>query len=183
MADRFIYQVAVEAFFVRAMKDRLDAPAKARLREAGIALDEPLLSVYPSDVFHRCVAIASQAAFPQAAADEACRLSGRAHIDSFVQSYSGKMMSALARQISPQMILDYTATFIRLGNNFTESRARATGPKTSELWLNDVGGLPSWYAGVVQRGLEVANVKGVEVQIVPAEAPPAATFVVSWQGR
>ena len=182
MADRYIYQVAVEAFFERAMKDRLDAAAKGRLREAGLALDEPLLSVYPSDVFHRCVAIAAQAVFPDVDADEACRRAGRAHIDSFVQSYSGKMMSALARQISPQMILDYTATFIRLGNNFTESRARALGPKKSELWLNDVGGIPSWYAGVVQRGLEVANVKAVEVVLGASEAP-AATFVVSWQGR
>ena len=182
MADRYIYQVAVEAFFVRAMKDRLDGPAKERLRGAGLALDEPLLSVYPSDVFHRCVDLAAQAAFPDVGREEACRRAGRAHIDSFVQSYSGKMMAALARQISPQMILDYTATFIRLGNNFTESRARVLGPKKSELWLNDVGGVASWYAGVVQRGLEVANVKEVEVEIGPA-TPPAATFVVSWQGR
>jgi uncharacterized protein (TIGR02265 family) len=180
--DRFIYQVAVESFFVRALGSRLDTVARARLREAGLALDEPLLSVYPSEVFHRCVSIAAQAAYPELPAAEACRRAGRDHIDAFIQSYSGKMMAALARQISPQMILDYTATFIRLGNNFTESRARPSGPNRSELWLNDAGGVPEWYAGVLERGLEVSNVKGVEVRVAAAD-PPAATYDVSWTGR
>ncbi len=56
LADRYIYQVAIEAFFIRAMRGRLDAAAKRRLRDAGIAVDEPLLSVYPAEVFHRGVA-------------------------------------------------------------------------------------------------------------------------------
>jgi uncharacterized protein (TIGR02265 family) len=183
VADRFIYQVAVEAFLVRAMKGRLDAVAKGRLREAGISLDEPLLSVYPADVFHRCVAIAAQAAYPGATPEDASYRAGLDHLEGFVQSYPGKMMAALARQIDPRMILEYTATFIRLGNNFTESRARALGPKRSELWLNDVGEVPHWYRGIVQRGLEVANVKGVEVLVTGASPPPAATFDVSWSGR
>ena len=182
MADRFIYQVAVEAFFVRAMKGRLDAVAKGRLREAGISLDEPLLSVYPADVFHRCVAIAAQAAYPGETLEDATYRAGRDHIDGFVQSYPGKMMAALARQIEPRMILEYTATFIRLGNNFTESRSRVLGPKRSELVLNDVGEVPHWYRGIVQRGLEVANVKGVEVQVTAA-TPPSVTLDVSWAGR
>ena len=182
VADRYIYQVAVEAFFLRAMRGRLDDAAKARLREAGISVDEPLLSVYPADVFHRGVAIAASAAYPGVPADEAHHRVGRDHIDAFVQSYPGKMMAALARQIAPRMILEYTATFIRLGNNFTESRARALGPTRSELWLNDVGEVPDWYGGIVHRGLEVANVKGVSVRKAES-APPSATFDVSWTGR
>ena len=183
MADRYIYQVAVRSFFERAVGSRLDAAARARLRDAGLALDEPLLSVYPSEVFHRCVTIAAQAAYPELGPDEACRQAGRDHIDAFIQSYSGKMMAALARQISPQMILDYTATFIRLGNNFTESRTRTLGDRRVELWLNDVGEVPAWYCGIVQRGLERANVKGVAVTIAPGSAPPSATYNVSWSGR
>jgi len=182
VADRFIYQVAVEAFFVRAMKGRLDALARGRLREAGISLDEPLLSVYPADVFHRCVAIAAQAAYPGETLEDATYRAGRDHIDGFVQSYPGKMMAALARQIEPRMILEYTATFIRLGNNFTESRSRVLGPKRSELVLNDVGEVPHWYRGIVQRGLEVANVKGVEVGVTAA-TPPSVTLDICWTGR
>jgi uncharacterized protein (TIGR02265 family) len=80
------------------------------------------------------------------------------------------------------MILEYTATFIRLGNNFTESRSRVLGPKRSELVLNDVGEVPHWYRGIVQRGLEVANVKGVEVGVTAA-TPPSVTLDISWTGR
>jgi uncharacterized protein (TIGR02265 family) len=183
VADRFIYQVAVEAFFLRAMQGRLDGGARARLREAGLSIDEPLLSVYPADVFHRCVALAAEAAYPALAPAEAHYRAGLDHIDAFVQSYPGKMMAALARQIDPRMILDYTATFIRLGNNFTESRARSLGARHSELWLNDVGEVPGWYRGIVQRGLELANVKGVEVGPTGATAPPSVTFDVTWTGR
>ncbi len=183
LADRYIYQVAVEAFFLRAMRGRLDDAAQARLREAGIALDRPLLSVYPADVFHRCVALAAEAAYPGVPAEEAHHRVGRDHIDAFVQSYPGRMMAALARQIAPRMILEYTATFIRLGNNFTESRARALSPTRSELWLNDVGEVPHWYGGIVQRGLEVSNVKGVTVRVADAADPPSATYDVSWTGR
>ncbi|HEX9401150.1 MAG TPA: DUF2378 family protein [Anaeromyxobacter sp.] len=183
MADRYIYQVAVEAFFLRAMQGKLDAVAKARLRDAGMAVDEPLLSVYPADVFHRCVAVTAEAVYPAATPEDALYRVGRDHIDAFIQSYPGKMMVALARQIEPRMILEYTATFIRLGNNFTESRARVVGSTRSEIWINDVGDVPGWYRGIIQRGLELANVKGVSVALLPGTPPPAATFEVNWTAR
>jgi uncharacterized protein (TIGR02265 family) len=183
MADRYIYQVAVESFFLRAMRGRLDAAAKTRLRQAGIALDEPLLSVYPAGVFHRGVAIAAEAVYPSVEHDEAQYRVGRDHIDAFIQTYPGKMMVALARQIEPRMILEYTATFIRLGNNFTESRARVLGPSSEEVWINDVGEVPAWYRGILHRGMEVSNVQGVDVRIVPGTPAPAAVYLVSWTGR
>ena len=117
------------------------------------------------------------------ARDEAHYRAGLDHIDAFVQSYPGKMMSALARQIEPRTILEYTATFIRLGNNFTETRTRVLGPKRVELWMSDVGDVPGWYRGIVQRGLERANVKGVEVRLVAGSPPPTAVYDVSWAGR
>jgi uncharacterized protein (TIGR02265 family) len=183
MADRYIYAVAVEAFFHRALAGRLDDGAKARLRDAGISVDEPLLSVYPAEVFHRAVAIAAEAVHPGVPPDEAQYRAGLDHIDAFVLSYPGKMMAALARQIEPRTILEYTATFIRLGNNFTESRTRALGPRRVEVWMNDVGEVAGWYRGIIQRGLERSNVKGVEVKLVPGTPPPAATYDVSWEGR
>ncbi len=183
MADRYIYAVAVEAFFQRALAGRVDEPLRSKLRDAGIAVDEPLLSVYPAEVFHRAVAIAAEGVYPGLAPDEAQYRAGLDHIDAFVQSYPGKMMAALARQIDPRTILEYTATFIRLGNNFTESRTRALGPKRVEVWMNDVGEVPGWYRGIVHRGLERANVKGVEVRLVPGSPPPSATYDVSWTGR
>ncbi len=183
MADRYIYAVAVEAFFLRAMAGRLDRGARARLREAGVALDEPLLSVYPAQVFHRCVAIACGAAYPHVPVEEALYLGGRDHIDAFVQSYPGKMMAALARQIDARTILEYTATFIRLGNNFTESRTRVLGPSRVELWVNDVGEVPAWYRGIILRGLEIAEVKEVAVLQVAGVTPPAASYDVVWKGR
>lgn len=183
MADRYIYAVAVEAFFLRAMGGRLDEAARARLREAGIALDQPLLSVYPAAVFHHCVALAASAVSPGVPPEEAQYRAGRDHIDAFVQTYPGKMMAALARQIDARTILEYTATFLRLGNNFTETRARALGPARVELWVNDVGEVAGWYRGIIQRGLEVAGVKGVIVEIAPVAAPPAAMYDVAWEGR
>ncbi len=183
MADRYIYAVAVEAFFHRALAGRLDAAAKTALRDAGIAVDEPLLSVYPAEVFHRGVSLAARAVYPGVDEEEAQYRAGLDHIDAFVQSYPGKMMAALARQIDPRTILEYTATFIRLGNNFTESRTRALGDRRVEVWMNDVGEVPGWYRGILQRGLERANVKGVEVLGVPGSPPPSATYDVSWAGR
>ena len=138
MADRYIYQVAVEALFLRAMEGRLDAGVKARLRDAGISLDEPLLSVYPADVFHRGVAIAAEAVYAGIPAADAHHRLGRDHIDAFVKSYPGKMMAALARQIEPRMI--------RLHRDLHPAREqlhrvarRVIGRTRSEVWMNDVG--------------------------------------------
>jgi uncharacterized protein (TIGR02265 family) len=100
-----------------------------------------------------------------------------------VLSYPGKMMAALARQIDPRTILEYTATFIRLGNNFTESRARVVGPGRAEVWMNDVGDVPGWYRGIIHRGMEVADVRSVGVELRPGTAPPAATYEVAWSER
>jgi uncharacterized protein (TIGR02265 family) len=183
MADRYVYAVAVESFFLGAMGGRLDAPVRAALREVGLALEEPLLSVYPSVVFHRAVAIAAAAVYPGRSPDDAQHLAGRDHVDAFVRSYPGKMMAALARQIEPRTILQYTSTFVRLGNNFTESRARVLGPARVEVWMNDVCDVPGWYRGILERGMEIADVKGVRVAAVPGTAPPAATYEVTWTGR
>jgi uncharacterized protein (TIGR02265 family) len=181
-AERYIYAVAAESFFLRAMAGKLDPVARAALREAGIALDQPLPSVYPAAVFHRGVAIAARAAYPGAAPDPAQFRAGRDHVDAFAHGYPGKMMAALARQIDARTILDYTATFLRLGNNYTETRTRSLGPSRVELWLNDACDVPEFYRGIVQRGLEVAGVKGVVVENVPGVAPPAAVYDVAWSG-
>jgi uncharacterized protein (TIGR02265 family) len=179
-SDRYIYAVAVEAFFHRAMAGRLDGVTRAALRDAGIALDQPLLSVYPAPVFHRCVALAAAAAYPGATPDAAQYRVGRDHIDAFVQTYPGKMMAALARQIDARTILDYTSTFIRLGNNYTETRTRPLGPSCVELWMNDVCGVPAFYRGIVQRGLEIAEVRDATVTSVEGVGAPAAAYEVRW---
>ena len=179
MPDRYVFGVAVESLFLRALDGRVDASCRAALREAGIDLDEPVLAAYPAEVFHRGVAIASAAVEPGRPPDEAQFEVGRAHIDGFVGTYPGRMMLALARQLEPRTILDYTATFIRLGNNYTESRTRALGERRVELWLNHVDGVPHWYRGIVQRGLELSGVRGVAVS--HAGGDEAATFVISWE--
>ncbi len=160
------------------MAGRLDGVARAALRETGIALDQPFASLYPADVFFRGVAIAASAAYPGATPDVAQYRAGRDHVDAFVQSYPGKMMAALARQIDARTILEYTATFLRLGNNFAHTRTRTIGPgRRVELWLNDVGGVPAFYRGIIQRGLEVAGVNGVVVtDLRGAVAPGAANL-------
>ncbi len=179
MSDRYVFGVAIESLFLRALDGRVDVACRAKLREAGIDLDEPVLAAYPAEVFHRGVAIAAQAVHPSAPPDQAQFEIGRAHIDGFVTSYPGRMMLALARQLEPRTILEYTATFIRLGNNFTESRCRALGDGQTELWMNHVYGVPHWYRGIIHRGLELAGVRGLEVR--HAGGDEAATYVVSWQ--
>jgi uncharacterized protein (TIGR02265 family) len=181
MSDWYIYAVAVEAFFLRAMRDRLDEGARQRIAEAGIELGRPLLAAYPADVFHRAVAIAAEAVRPELMPSEAHRLAGREHLDGFVESYSGRMMLAVARQLEPRTIVEYTGTFIRLGNNFTETTARATGPDVIELWFNEVGGVPGWYQGIIERGLELSRVTGVTVTHLGGGRD--GTFRVTWAGR
>lgn len=180
MSDWYIYAVAVEAFFLRAMRDRLDADARQRIAEVGIELGRPLLAAYPADVFHRAIAIAAESVRPDLPADEAHRLAGREHLDGFVESYSGRMMLAVARQLEPRTIVEYTGTFIRLGNNFTETVARATGPAELEIWFNEVGEVPGWYQGIIERGLELS---GTEVAVSHLRGRRDATFRVVWTGR
>lgn len=178
--DRHHYAVTVEAFFLKAMAGRLDAVARAALREVGIALDEPLRSVCPAAVFHRGVALAAATAYPGALPEVALYRAGRDHVDAFVKSYPGKMMAALARQLDGRAILEHTATFLRLGNNYAETRLRVLGPGRVELWVNDVGGVPAFYRGILQRGLEIAGVSGVTVAELPGAEPPAASYAVGW---
>jgi uncharacterized protein (TIGR02265 family) len=180
-SGRYVFAVAVEALFLDAVQGKLDDSAKRRLREAGIDLGETLLAVYPADVFHRGVQIAAEAVYPDLPADQAQFRLGQVHLEGFTRTYPGRMMLALARQLAPRTILDYTATFIRLGNNFTESRSRMMGDGQVELWLNDVFGAPHWYGGIVHRGLTLSNVKGVEVRLTGGGQD--ATYLVSWTGR
>ncbi len=179
MSDRYVFGVAVEALFLRALDGRVDAACRGRLRDVGIDLDEPVLAAYPAEVFHRAVAIAAAAVHPALPPDQAQFEVGRAHIDGFIGTYPGRMMLGLARQLEPRTILEYTATFIRLGNNFTESRCRALGDGKVELWMNHVYGVPHWYRGIIHRGLELAGVRGLDVRHAGGEE--AATYAEGWQ--
>jgi uncharacterized protein (TIGR02265 family) len=181
--DRYIYQVSFEAFFLRAMNGRLDPGARERLREMGLSLDGPVLPIYPAGVFLRGVDVAARAAYPGLPGGEAHFRAGCDHLDAFAASQRGRLMAAFARQIEPHVILEYTGTFIRLGNNFTEARARKVSPTRAELWLNDVGDVPEFYRGIVHRGLETADVKGVTSAVMGDTAPPGVTYDVSWTGR
>jgi hypothetical protein len=49
--------------------------------------------------------------------------------------------------------------------------------------MNDVGEVPGWYRGIIRRGMEVADVRSVEVTLRPGTAPPAATYEVAWSER
>jgi uncharacterized protein (TIGR02265 family) len=180
-SGRYVFAVAAEALFLDALGGKLDDSARSRLRETGIDLDQTLLAAYPAEVFHRGVEIAAEAVYPGLPADEARFRLGQIHLEGFTRTYPGRMMLALARQLAPWTILEYTATFIRLGNNFTESRSRKMGERQVEVWLNEVYGTPHWYRGIIERGLTLSNVKGVEVRLLGGTND--ATYLVSWAGR
>ncbi|GMU58250.1 MAG: hypothetical protein AMXMBFR34_00130 [Myxococcaceae bacterium] len=178
MPDKLIFSQTFEGLF-RATAAHLDEPTVAALKAAGIDPQAELKPSYPLPVFHAVVKLLAQRLFPEAGPEEQLRRLGRQFMDGYALTMVGRAMVGMMRVIGPQRTLDRLSRQFRTGNNFSETRVEELGPGQSELWCNQVT-WPSWYEGIVARGLEFAGGKDVQVQLIRRD-DDGATFRVTWR--
>lgn len=179
MEAQFVFAATIEGLFVRALGEKLDASARARLKEAGLDLGRPLLAAYPFDVWMETIRIGAEAIYPDRDAKEARFELGKDLVAGYRHTYIGRIMLSLAKTIGPTRTLEYAASYFRTGNNYTETRFSPLGSNEAELWMNEVGPYPEFTAGIVHAGVVNSGAREVKVEVV-AHDGHAASFRIAW---
>lgn len=180
MADELlVFEQTLEALFLRGLQGRMTADCKARLRQAGLDLDQKLRPAYPFDAWMAFLRITAEELYPELPVDEGCRKLGQAHIAGYRDTLLGRAVLSLLRVLGPRRALGRATQNFRSGNNYTESRLVERGPRSFELWMNEVGAYPGFTAGIIHGGLEVAGATDIVIETAEHDGH-ACTYRISW---
>jgi uncharacterized protein (TIGR02265 family) len=152
--ERLMFAHAVEALFGRAFRGQVTEPLKARLRQAGVDLDRPLLPAYPIAVWVAALEISVSELFPQLPREEGYRRLGERLLRGYVQTFIGRANFSLLRLLGPVRALERLSSHLRANNNFQETRLTQVGASEWELWINTSVSEPAYYEGLLQAALE-----------------------------
>lgn len=181
MADELlIFEQTIEALFVRALGSRLTPDCKARLRQAGLDVDQKLKPAYPFQSWMAFIRIAAEELYPGVPLEEGTFKLGEAHIEGFRETMLGRAVLSLLRVLGPRRALNRATQNFRAGNNYTETRLTEHGPGRFDLWMNEVGDFPAFTAGIIHAGLTIAGAR--ELHVEPADYDGrACTYRISWK--
>src|SRR5215217_9517353 len=158
MADELlIFEQTLEALYLRGLQGQISASCKARLRQAGLDLDQKLRPAYPFNAWMAFLRITAEELYPELSVDEGCRKLGQAHIAGYRDTMLGRAVLSLLRVLGPRRALARATQNFRSGNNYTESKLVEVTPTQFELWMNEVGDYPDFTAGIIHAGLRVAG--------------------------
>ena len=180
MADELlVFEQTLEAVFLRGLHGRVPPSCKARLRQAGLDLDQKLRPTYPLDAWMTFLRITAQELYPEEPVDQGAFKLGETCIDGFRETMLGRAVLSLLRVLGPRRALMRATQNFRAGNNYTESRLKELGPRQFELWMNEVGPLPTFTAGILHAGLRTAGAENIRVDLSGYDGH-ACTYCISW---
>jgi uncharacterized protein (TIGR02265 family) len=180
MADELlVFEQTIEAVFVRALHGRIPPSCKERLRQAGLELDRKLRPAYPFDAWMAFLRITAQELYPDEPLEQGAFKIGEACIDGFRETMLGRAVLSLLRVLGPRRALMRATQNFRAGNNYTESRLKELGPHQFELWMNEVGSLPTFTAGILHAGLRTAGAENIRIDLSGYDGH-ACTYSISW---
>jgi uncharacterized protein (TIGR02265 family) len=150
-----------------------------RLRQAGLDLDQKLRPAYPFDSWMAFLRITAEELYPGEPLDQGAFKIGEACIDGFRETMLGRAVLSLLRVLGPKRALMRATQNFRAGNNYTESRLKELSPRQFELWMNEVGSLPTFTAGIIHAGLRTAGAESIRVDLSGYDGH-ACTYCISW---
>jgi uncharacterized protein (TIGR02265 family) len=177
--ELLVFEQTIEAVYVRALHGRLPPTCKARLRQAGLDLDQKLRPAYPFTSWMTFLRITAEELYPGEPLEIGAFKIGEACIDGFRETMLGRAVLSLLRVLGPKRALMRATQNFRAGNNYTESRIKEVSPRQFELWMNEVGSLPTFTAGILHAGLRTAGAESVRVDLSGYDGH-ACTYCISW---
>jgi uncharacterized protein (TIGR02265 family) len=181
MADRLVFDHAVEGLFLRGLAGRMTPRLQERLRLAGVDLEHPLMPAYPSDTWEACLTVAARELYPDSPESESWQLLGERMVEGYQETVLGGSMFALLKALGPRRMLARAQQSFRSGNNYTEARLKDVAPTVMEMWRNDTHLMRYFAQGMVLAALRASGVQESTVDILHTDEQ-GTTYRISWHG-
>ena len=133
----------------------------------------------PAELMPRIFSVIAEDIWPAAPEGERFRLLGLHFIRGWQHTLLGKAAATFLKIIGPHRTLSRLDRAFRTSDNYTRSSSTFVGPKEVLLTISDVDGLPTYWVGLLQGGLEFLGLKGVVT--LEAHPKPDALYRIKWE--
>lgn len=152
-ASKLIFGTAVEPLLT-VSAGKLSAAGLQKLGALRIGPPHRVEPAYPADHWAQAVQIISRELFPKLPPDEQHRALGKLTVTQFAEGFMGRAMFTAAKVFGAKRSLERMTRNLQTGANFIQTRTIHVDDRTMELWMNDVSGVPGFYAGLIGAGAE-----------------------------
>jgi uncharacterized protein (TIGR02265 family) len=169
----------MEGLLLRAVGKRMTPSLKAKLKDTGVDLDQRLKAQYSSEVFEKVIAVLHATLYPALSRDDALFKLGTEIVDGYADTLFGKALMAMMKLLGPRRALERLPQSYRGGNNFTDVKLTAKGPREYEMWMNEVGESAQFVrAGIIAV---LTRAGGKQVEVKPSRSQGVeGTFHITW---
>ncbi len=132
----------------------------------------------PAELMPRIFNVIAEDIWPFEAEDERLRLLGLYFIRGWQHTLLGRAGATFLKIIGPTRTLQRLDRAFRTSDNYTHASTTFLGPTEALLTISDVDGLPTYWVGLLEGGLEFLSLKGsVTLESHPR---PEAVYRIKW---
>lgn len=150
---KLIFSSSIEAL-LKAGRGRIGTQTVQQLGRLGLPVEGRLEPAYPAETWASAVQLIGVDLFPADPPDTQHNKLARLTVRQFAETVMGRAMFTAARVFGARRSLQRMTHNLRTGANFIETRFTELSPTLQELWINDVSGVPGFYAGLIEVGHE-----------------------------
>ena len=176
-SERFVFPSLIEGY-QKGLGERFTDTTRQKLKAAGLDVNK-LPPAIPAHEMIPLMHIIAVEAFPDATPEDALRQLGLYAIRGWQSGLLGSAASAMIRLIGPRRALARLDRAFGTTNNFSKATTEFVGPTEALITVNDVQGMPSYWQGIFEAGLEILHLQGRVA--LDQERPPEAVFRITWQ--
>ncbi|HEY0883396.1 MAG TPA: DUF2378 family protein [Archangium sp.] len=177
MADeRYFFPASIHGL-LQGLGPRATPELLAFLKEHGLDV-ERLPPLVPIELVVKHRRLLARWVFPDVSEAEAVRLLGLHFVRGWVRTPRGAAASIVLTMLGPRRTLTRLDRAFRTTDNFTQASCEFVDDHTALLTINEVHGLPTYWVGVLQGGLEVIRRDGTVT--IHATAPPGVILRITW---
>lgn len=176
--ERIVFATMIESF-MKGLGPLVTPATLEELKRAGLKLDKPP-PAYPEQQMLQFIDIFSRHAFPHLERSERLRRMGFAAIKGWQSTFLGSAVAGLMRVVGPKRSLPQLGKAFKTTNNFSEATFQLVGDTEALVTVNDVQGMPTYWQGVFEAGMQILDLEGSTVTIEREAPGPDATFRFRW---
>lgn len=175
--ERLVFPSLIEGY-QKGIGERFDAALKAKLKARGLDVAKLPPAVPANDMLGHMRVIGAHV-WPDQPEVEQLRLLGLSAIRGWSTGLLGSAASAMIRLVGPRRTLGRLDRAFSTTNNFNRAKTEFVGEHEALVTINDVQGMPSYWVGILEAGMELLGVTGTV--LVDSQRPPEATLRVTWK--
>jgi uncharacterized protein (TIGR02265 family) len=177
--EKVIFRQALEALFLRALKEKMTPALQSALKECGLDLSRELQPAYAFSDFRKMQTVSLHSLYGPEPTNKNQREFGRLWTDGYFQTFMGAALLGILKLIGPRRSMLRSEKNYSTVGNYNLAKTVELAPNHFELKLKDVEDWPGISEGSLQRSLELTGAKNVQTRFVRIEGD-YSVFEATW---